>query len=59
MSAYAKSGFARDANGRTYEERAEIQRREDLEAENARLRRLVNGSPKQAPSTRRPFRGWR
>ena len=59
MSAYAQSGFAKDANGRTYEERTEAKRREDLEAENARLRRLLNASAKEAPSTRRPFRGWR
>ncbi|RBY85742.1 hypothetical protein [Blastococcus sp. TF02A-30] len=59
MSAYAKSGFAKDANGRTYEERMETQRREDLEAENARLRRRLRESARQAPSTSRPFRGWR
>ncbi len=57
MSAYAKSGFAKDANGRTYEERTEAKRREDLEDEVRKLRRqLRNGSA--APTSRRPFRGW-
>lgn len=57
MSAYAKSGFAKDANGRTYEERTEARRIEDLEDEVRRLRRQAREKSPASPS-RRPFRGF-
>lgn len=57
MSAYAKSGFAKDANGRTYEERQAAKAREDLEDEVRRLRRQVREKSPASPS-RRPFRGF-